>query len=541
MGTTAWDLNWSTVWDRIAERQPDAPAIVTPDGSRSYRELEDRASRLAAWLRGAGVRRGSPVGLFLYNRPEYLEAIYAAFKLGAVPVNMNFRYRARELADLVRICGCGVLVYPGSLAAPVTGALELAGERPVPIEVDDGTGGATGAVPYESTLGERLAERPELGGDDRIYLFTGGTTGVPKAVVWTHGGLFDAQLVSLYGAVGVPMPATLDDVVAIATDGRVPAPRTLPITPLMHATAMFNSMNTLTLGGAVVFLGSARFDPAQVLRTVAEFRVTRLVIAGNAVSAPLVEEFDRARAAGRPYDVSSVAMVMSSGMVWTDDSKAGLLRHLDALLFDIVGASEGGPFAYSRVRAPADLPSRLVLADGAAVLDGAGRELDPESGGTGVLAYRGAMPLGYLDDPARTAEVYREIGGRRYVVPGDYVRLLGGGRIEFLGRGSAVVNTGGEKVYPAEVEQEILAHDAVADCVVLAAPDERWGQVVAAVVEPRPGARLDPDALAAFLGERLAGYKKPRRIVVHPIERSPSGKANLRRLAALVAESGSSR
>lgn len=227
---------------------------------------------------------------------------------------------------------------------------------------------------------------------------------------------------------------------------------------------------------------------------------------------------------------------MSSGMVWTDDSKAGLLRHLDALLFDIVGASEGGPFAYSRVRAPEDLPSRLLLADGATGLDEAGTELDPDSGGTGILAYRGAMPLGYLNEPARTTEVYREIGARRYVVPGDYVRLLGGGRIEFLGRSSAVVNTGGEKVYPAEVEQEILAHDAVADCVVLAAPHQRWGQVVAAVVEPRPGAHLDPDALTAFLAERLAGYKKPRRIVVHPIERNPSGKANLRRLAALVTE-----
>jgi 3-oxocholest-4-en-26-oate---CoA ligase len=537
MSTTTRDLNWSTVWDRIAERQPDAQAVVTPDDSRSYRELEDRASRLAGWLHGVGVRRGSAVGLFLYNRPEYLEAIYAAFKLGAVPVNMNFRYRARELSDLIRICGCRVLVYPGSLRTEVAGALDLVGERPLLLEVDDGAGGTTGATPYEGALGERLAEPAELGGDDRFYLFTGGTTGVPKAVVWTHSGLFDAQLVSLYGAIGVPMPATLDEVVALATDGRVSAPpRTLPIAPLMHASAMFNSMNTLTLGGAVVFLSSPRFDPVQVLRAVAALRVTRLVIAGNAVSAPLVEELDRAAAAGQPYDVSSLSMVMSSGMVWTDDSKAGLLRHLDAMLFDIVGASEGGPFAYSRVRAPEDLPSRLLLADGAAVLDETGAELDPESGGTGILAYRGAMPLGYLDEPARTAEVYREIGGRRYVVPGDYVRLLGGGRIEFLGRSAAVVNTGGEKVYPAEVEQEILAHDAVADCVVLAVPDERWGQVVAAVVEPRPGAHLDPDALTAFLGGRLAGYKKPRRIVVHPIERSPSGKANLRTLAALVAE-----
>lgn len=536
MSATAWDLNWSTIWDRIAERRPDAPAILTPDDSRSYRELEDRASRLAGWLRGVGVRRGDAVGLFLYNRPEYLEAIYAAFKLGAVPVNMNFRYRARELADLIRISGCRVLVHPGSLRTDVAGALELVGDRPMLLEVDDGASDATGAVAYERALGERLTDPPELGGDDRIYLFTGGTTGVPKAVVWTHSNLFDAQLVSLYGAIGVPMPTTLDDAVAIATDDRVSASRTLPIAPLMHASAMFNSMNTLTLGGAVVFLDSARFDAAQALRAVAELRVTRLVIAGNAVSAPLVDELDRAAAAGRPYDVSSLTMVMSSGMVWTDDSKAGLLRHLGALLFDIVGASEGGPFAYSRVRAPEDLPSRLLLADGAAVLDDSGTELDPESGGTGILAYRGAMPLGYLDDPARTAEAYREIGGRRYVVPGDYVRLLGGGRIEFLGRSSAVVNTGGEKVYPAEVEQEILAYDAVADCVVLGTPDERWGQVVAAVVEPRPGAHLDPDALTAFLGERLAGYKKPRRIVVHSIERSPSGKANLRRLAALVAE-----
>ena len=537
----AWDVNWSQIWDRVAEALPEAPAIETVGRILTYGALEDRASRLARTLAELGVGHGDTVGLFLYNRAEYVEAIYAAFKLGAIPVNMNFRYRASELAELLEISRCRVLVAPSSLRTEVVGALELLGEAvPFVLEVDD-TGGdpsnRSGIEGYENAIGARH-EGPEVrSGRDEIHLFTGGTTGTPKAVVWQHGNLLDAQLVSIYGTgPGSVLPTSVDEMVAVAIDPEKSAPRMLPIAPLMHSSAMFNSMNTLTLGGTVVFLDNPRFDPAQVLRTVQDRRVTRTVIAGNAVSAPLVDELRRAADAGVPYDISSLDLIVSSGMAWTDESKRELLEHLDgALLFDIFGATEGGPFAYAFVRSADDLPSRIVLAQGAVVLDEEGRELDPESGATGVLAYSGPKPLGYRDAPDKTAETYRRLNGKVYVSPGDYVRLLGGGRIEFLGRGSATVNTGGEKVYPAEVEEALRTHPGVTDAVVFGVADRRWGQAVAAVVAVAPGSGLGADELRSHVGERLAGYKKPRHlVVVDSLERTPSGKADMRRMKSLV-------
>jgi len=541
----AWDTNWSQLWDRVAQALPDAPAIETVGRVLSYRTLEDRASRLARAFAELGVGHGDTIGLFLYNRAEYLESIYAAFKLGAIPVNMNFRYRASELAELIGISRSKALVAPSSLRAEVVAALALldaAGttDAPALVEIDDGPSAAAppgSTIGYENAIGERYDGPDVRGGRDEIYLFTGGTTGTPKAVVWQHGNLLDAQLVSLYGTgPGSALPTSVEQMVEIALDPEHAAPRMLPIAPLMHSSAMFSSMNTLTLGGTVVFLNNPRFDAVQVLRTIQDRGVTRTVIAGNAVSAPLVDELRRAAAAGTPYDVGSLDLVVSSGMAWTDESKRELLEHLDdVLLFDIFGSTEGGPFAYAFVRSADDLPSRVVLAQGAAVLDEEGRELDPESGATGVLAYSGPKPTGYLDAPEKTAETYRRLHGKVYVSPGDYVRLLGGGRIEFLGRGSATVNTGGEKVYPAEVEEALRAHPEVTDAVVFGVADRRWGQAVAAVVAVRPGSAATADEIVAHVGERLAGYKKPRRLViVDSLERTPSGKADMRRMKELV-------
>lgn len=536
----AWDVNWSQIWDRIAAARPEDPAIETVGEVRSYRELEDRAARLARTFADLGVGRGDTVGLFLYNRAEYLESIYAAFKLGAIPVNMNFRYRASELAELIGIARCRVLVAPSSLRAEVAGAIARSVAPPVLLEIVDGPSDAPApenAMSFESAIGERFAGPDVRGGEDLIYLFTGGTTGTPKAVVWRHGDLLDAQLVTLYGTrPGAVLPTRVEGMVEAAVDPASPRPRMLPIAPLMHSSAMFNAMNTLTLGGTVLFLDNPRFDPAQVLRTIQERGVTRTVIAGNAISAPLVDELRRAREAGEPYDVSSLDLVISSGMAWTDESKAELLEFLDGtLLFDIFGATEGGPFAYASVRSRDDLPSRVMLTPGAVVLDDAGRELDRESGATGVLGYAGPKPIGYLDAPEKTAETYRELNGKVYVAPGDHVRLLGGGRIEFLGRDSATVNTGGEKVYPAEVEDALRSHRDVTDAVVFGVADRRWGQAVAAVVAVRPGSDASPEALTAHVGERLAGYKKPRHlVVVDSLERTPSGKADMRRLKGLV-------
>ena len=528
--------NYASVWDAVARAVPDRPAVVAEGRVLTYGQFEGAAARLATTLVEHGLGPDSTVAIFMYNRVEYLTTLYAAYKIGAIPVNINFRYGGAELAELLEVSRPQVLVFPTSLRAAV---VEAAGRVDLPglvLAVPDDDGPLEPGRPFAGALDAPPLPPRELSPEHKIFMFTGGTTGRPKAVVWTHGNLFDSQQFSIYGSLPVDPPATLDDVTAIAARADLPATVCLPLTPMMHATALFNVMNAMVLGGSVVFLSSASLDPWAALRAIDEHRVTRLIVAGNAVVGPLVEALESPE--GADLDVSSLGTVLSSGMAWSDDLKARLLaRAPGATLIDIVGASEGGPFAYGVVRGTGDLPCRPRLAPGAVVLDADLAEVQDVVGATGVLAYRGAMPLGYHDDPERTAQAYPTVNGVRHVMPGDFVRVLGDGYVELLGRGSGVVNTGGEKVYPAEVEEVILAMADVTDAVVLGVPDDRWGEVVAAMVVTVPGSPLTAQEVQAEVGRHLAGYKKPRRVLlVDRLERSPSGKLNMRSLRSRARE-----
>jgi 3-oxocholest-4-en-26-oate---CoA ligase len=523
-----FDANWATLWENVAAAVPDRPALFHEDTVVSYRELGDHAGRFAATLARAGVGRDSKVACYLYNCPQYLEAVYATMKLEAVPVNVNYRYRGAELAELLTDSDAEVLVFPGSLARHVRDALEIVAPLKLLVEVDDdGTPPVPGAVPWDEALATTPVAPRERSGDCHIFMYTGGTTGRPKGVVWRHRDLFDVQRYPTYGVLGRAYPESVQDVVDIAVDMGQTAPRTLPITPMMHATALFSVMDTLLLGGSVVFLPRGTFDPAEVWRAVERHRVSRLIIAGNAVCAPLAESLARAVDAGKAPDVSSVRSIHSSGMAWTDDVKRALLEHLPTQLLDILGASEGGPFAYAVVNGVDELPSRFRLAGGAVVLD---ENLEPvEPGRVGLLAYAGGMPLGYYKDLEKTGQTFREIRGSRYVMPGDYVTVDEDGGIDFLGRGSGVINTGGEKVYPAEVESVLFAHPAVADCVIVGLPDRRWGEAVTALVVLDGASRVTERELIDHVGAKLAGYKKPKAVLfVDSLSRSPSGKLNMR-------------
>ncbi|NCT92626.1 AMP-binding protein [Cellulomonas sp. APG4] len=526
--------NYATVWDAVAEAVPDRTAIVAAGRTMTYRELEAAAARLATTLVAHGLGPDSRVAVFMYNRPEYLVTLYAAYKVGAIPVNINFRYGGTELAELLELSRPEALVHPTSLRAAVLDASRRTALPGLVLAVPDDDGPLEPGRPFADALTAEPLPPRDQGPERKIFMFTGGTTGRPKAVVWTHGNLFDSQQFSIYGSLPVTPPRTLEEVTRIAAREDLPRTVCLPLPPMMHATALFNVMNAVVLGGTVVFLPSARLDPRGALEAIETHGVTRLIVAGNAVVGPLVEALEHA--VGPRPDVSALGTVLSSGMTWSDDLKRRLLTFAPhATLIDIVGASEGGPFAYGVVRGPQDLPCRPRLAPGAVVLGPDRTEVQDVTGATGVLAYRGQMPLGYHEDPARTAEVYPTIRGVRHVVPGDHVRVLGDGYVEMLGRGSGVINTGGEKVYPAEVEEVLLAVDGVADAVVVGLPDERWGEVVTAVVVPEPGATVEPEELRAAVGARLAGYKKPRHVlVVDRLERSPSGKLDMRGLRARV-------
>ena len=537
--------NYATIWDAVARAVPDRVAVHADGADVTYTAFEELAARLAATFVAHGLGPDSTVAIFMYNRVEYLTTLYAAYKIGAIPVNINFRYHGAELAELLEMSRPSALVYPSSLAAAVVDAAERVALPGLVLVVpdtahddaDQGAGEAATAphvpgVPFASALDAAPLPSHPRGPDHRIFMFTGGTTGRPKAVVWTHGNLFDSQLFSIYGSLPVDVPTSLDDVTRVAAREDLPRTVCLPLPPMMHATALFNVMNAMVLGGTVVFLPTARFDPRAAVRAVEEHGVTRLVVAGNAIVGPLVDALEAG--AG---DISCLNTVLSSGMVWSDDLKARLIAHAPgATLIDIIGSSEGGPFAYGVVRGPDDLPCRPRLAQGAVVL---APDLTPvdEIGETGMLAYRGAMPLGYHDDPARTAETYPVIDGVRHVMPGDWVRVLGDGYVEMLGRGSGVVNTGGEKVFPGEVEKVLLALPGVVDAVVLGLPDPRWGEVVTAVVVTAPGAGITPEQVQDEVGRRLAGYKKPRRLyLVDELARSPSGKVDMHRLRRRITE-----
>ncbi len=532
--------NYAAVWDAVARAVPDRVAVHAAGESLTYAQFEQTAARLAATLTAHGIGPDSAVAIFMYNRVEYLVTLYAAYKIGAIPVNINFRYQGAELAELLETSRPSALVYPSSLAAAVVDAATRTALPGLVLVVPDGgaldgTAAAPPApgTPFAGALdAEPLPPRP-VGPEHKIFMFTGGTTGRPKAVVWTHGNLFDSQLFSIYGSLPVDRPTTLAEVTAIAAREDLPRTVCLPLPPMMHATALFNVMNAMVLGGTVVFLSHARFDPAAAVRAIEEHGVTRLVIAGNAIAAPLVDVLD----SGAGADVAGLNTVLSSGMVWSDELKARFLAHAPgATLIDIIGSSEGGPFAYGVVRGPEDLPCRPRLAPGAVVLSADLRPVE-EVGGTGMLAYRGAMPLGYHDDPVRTAETYPVVDGVRHVMPGDWVRVLGDGYVEMLGRGSGVVNTGGEKVFPGEVEKVLLELPGVVDAVVVGMPDPRWGEVVTAVVVAAPGARITAESVQEHVGARLAGYKKPRRVhVLDELQRSPSGKVDMHRLRRRLTE-----
>ena len=522
--------NYATIWDAVARAVPERVVVHAEGREVTYREFEELAARLAATFVERGLGVDSTIAIFMYNRLEYLATLYAAFKIGAIPVNINFRYQGAELAELLTASRPGALVYPTSLRTAVRDAAELLALPELVLAVPDDDAPIDLGVPFASALEATPLEPRLLGPEHKIFMFTGGTTGRPKAVVWTHGNLFDSQQFSIYGSLPVELPSSLDDVTAIAAREDLPRTVCLPLPPMMHATALFNVMNALVLGGAIVFLSAARFDPFAALRAIEEHGVTRLIVAGNAVVGPLVDALESER--GASIDIRELGTVLSSGMVWSDELKSRLLERAPrATLIDIFGSSEGGPFAYGVVRGPQDLPCRPRLAPGCVVLDAERREVQEEVGATGVLAYRGAMPLGYHEDPERTAQTYPVIDGVRYVMPGDYVRVLGDGYVELLGRGSGVINTGGEKVFPGEVEEVLLEIPDVVDAVVLGVPDPRWGEVVTAVVTTVPGSTLTAEDVQAQVGGRLAGYKKPRRVLlVDRLERSPSGKLDMRRL-----------
>ena len=483
-------LNLATVWEAAAEAVPDSDAVVCHPIKRTWRKFEDRAARIAAALGELGIGAGDNVGLYLYNGNAYSEVTFAAFKARAAPCNVNYRYLSGELHHLLADADAKALFFSPELAdrvdearanLPLLRAAICVGE---PGELGDLV--PDWALDYENLIADHDPAPPiDRSPDDLWILYTGGTTGKPKGVMWPHSSLIGTML-GTFRALSLPLPGTVDQVksniAAIYDSSRVT--RQLAASPLMHGTASIIALSTFTQGGAVITMPERSFDADALWRCAERDRATVLTIVGDAFGRPMAEALDAAVARGEPYDLSSVFMVMSSGVIWSQPVKKALLRHKNMKLVDALGSSEGtGTGMRISDRNGGSATAQFTLGENAAVFDEQGKPVAPGSGRQGMVAVGGPIPIGYYKDPEKTAATFRTIGGRRWSVPGDWATVEADGTITLLGRGSACINSAGEKIFPEEVEEALKVHPAVADCIVVGVPDPKWGEAVTAVVQ----------------------------------------------------------
>ncbi|MEU5877172.1 acyl-CoA synthetase [Spirillospora sp. NPDC047279] len=527
----ARSYNLADLLEILAEAGPDRPALVAGDERRTYKELNERASRVGHHLAAAGVQAGEHVAILAYNRAEWIESMLGIFKIRAVPIPVNFRYVAAELHHVLSDSDSVALIGERSLLEKVE---EIRGDLPElrhVVVIEDGSGAEIpGAVEYEAALSEGSSsdDFPPRSSDDRYVMYTGGTTGFPKGVEWRCEDIF-------FGALGggnvLGDPITSPE--AIAANAEQPPMAVLDCAPVMHGAGQWVAFMGLFSGAKVVLYTDHAFDPARALGLLAAEQANVMMLVGDVMARPVAKELGNAE-----YDTSSLFAIASGGAPLTDGAKEELTAHLPAVMFlDNYGASETGATGPSV--GGKDGTARFMMKPEVTVLDEDLRPVKP--GEIGKLARRGHIPLGYYNDPKKTATTFfTDADGTRWSVPGDFATLEDDGTITLLGRGSLVINTGGEKVYPEEVEVALKDHPDVYDVVVVGLPDERFGQRVAAVVAPRPGTAPALEDLVEHCRGRLAGYKLPRRLqLVDEVQRTAVGKSDYKWAKGVFADASS--
>lgn len=525
--------NYADIYEAIARSVPDLPCQVQGERSVSWGEFDRRSNAVANALLEAGLPAQAKVAVYLRNCPEFIEAYVACFKARLVPVNVNYRYEHDELVHVLGNADAEALIFHASYAPMVERCRESLPQLKYLVAVDDGSPLPRWAEAYDA-LAAGDATKPDVArsGEDALLLYTGGTTGLPKGVLWQQNDVIRALGTAANFYLGEAPSADLDDVV-----GRLdPSGRRLYVAcPLMHATGLFTSLSLMNAGWTIETTASQRFDAAALWRVASDHHINALVIVGDAFAQPLLAELD-ANAAS--YDLSRLQLVISSGSKFSRAVRSGILRHLPwIVLSDNYGSSEAlrGVQTYSRGDS---VPEDAVISrsDVMRMMDDAGRLLDTTvPGHRGMLLIKGHLAVGYYKDPEKTRATYVSVDGTRYCVTGDFGVVEPDGNIRLVGRGSSVINTGGEKVFPYEVEMVIRRHEAIADTAVIGLPHERFGQAVAAVVVLREAAQLDRSALADHVKRHLAAYKAPREMfVVDVIPRTAAGKIDHRACLALV-------
>jgi len=546
------EFNIADLFEAVVDTAPDRVALVCGSTRLTYAELEARSNQLAHGLSRHGIAAGDHVGCYLHNDAEHVETMLAAYKLRAVPINVNYRYVDDELAYLFNDAGLAALVYGAEFRAHVVAVAPRVPSLRLLVEVapsaapdaPPGVPRPDGALDYEALLGGASPARdfgPRLG-DDRYVCYTGGTTGRPKGVVWRQEDIVFTALGG--GNAGGPPLRRPDDIRRAVRENRAqrvgpflgpgdPGPEqfvSLGLGPLMHASGQWSALGTLLGGGTCVLDPDRHVDLVRVLDLVERERVVALNVIGDANARPLADLLEQNP--GR-WDLSSLRLLGSGGSMLSADVKARLLAAIPSLLgvLEGFGSSESPVQGIAITRRDGE-PTALTFStrETTTVLDDDLRPVVPGSGVVGRVATTGRIPLGYLNDPEKTAATFIEIDGMRYALPGDMATVEADGTLRLLGRGSLCINTGGEKVYPEEVEAALKRHPEVRDAVVVGVPDPTWGERVTAVVQPHDPDRAPTlDALDRHCRAYVAGYKVPRRlVVVDEIVRTPAGKPDYR-------------
>ncbi len=528
---------WSHVslWEPIAAAQPHEPAFFHGSRLVTWAEFDREADALGAAFLDAGLQRHSKMAAYLYNCPEYMTAYYAAFKTGVAPVNTNYRYGPEELAYLFDNADAEAVIFHAGFADRLDAIRARLPKVKLWIAVDEpGFTAPDWATRYADIVARPLKQRPTRGawgvsGDDQLLLYTGGTTGMPKGVMWRQEDLFGIGGWGANPLLGLePMTRPEEAVERLAY---VPRPRLLVACPLMHGTGQFSALAGLNAGGSCVYLPSRKFDPIEFWTEVERTKATRLIIVGLAFCAPMLDALEAEP--GR-WDLSSVLGMVSSGAMWSHENKQALLRHMpQATLTDSFGSSEAVGLGASVSTAGDEAKTaRFLMGPNTAVFREDGTRVPPGSGERGMVAITGHLPLGYYKDEEKTARTFKMFEGQRWSVPGDWAEPHEDGTLTLLGRGSQCINTGGEKVFPEEVEESLKRHPSVRDAAIVGVPDARFGERICAIVELEPGARTPNLAdLSAHVRGELADYKAPRALVlVETIGRAPNGKMDYKKM-----------
>jgi acyl-CoA synthetase (AMP-forming)/AMP-acid ligase II len=534
---TKW--NFADLWEMGAEIRGDQRAQVFGDQTTGWTEFNRRANGIAQAMLDAGVAKQDKSAQYLYNSPPYLESVFASFKAGLVPVNTNYRYADNELLYLWDNSDAAVVTFHGTFVETIDRIRARLPKVKLWLWVDDGSGPCPEwAADFDSAAAAGVDDNVSgpwgRSGDDRWFLYTGGTTGMPKGVMWDQDTLI--QLTTRNHPVPLQADTDLDTwKAAIAQIGSA-APVILPGAPLMHGTGHISAIGQLLVGGCVVTLPNRHLDPVGMLDAVEREKVNVLVIVGDAFARPIADALD---AEPDRWDLSSVASMVSSGVMWSQPIKARLLEHMpQMIIFDSLGSSEAlGMGASYSTKDNISTTAKFEAGENSVVIREDGVLVEPGSGDIGRLGVVGFMPIGYYKDEVKTAATFPTIDGTRYSLPGDWATIEADGTITLLGRGSVCINTGGEKVFPEEVEEVLKMHPRVVDAIAVGVPDERFGQAITAVIEPTVGAEIDEAELIAHVKSQLAAYKAPRQIlVVDSLTRAANGKIDYKKWSSFAAE-----